>query len=95
MGADLLFRIVRIEEDFVDQISYPSEKRLARILLLPAHPGKQSISKSAVLKVSLQTLAEMGGRRPIRYRPTFWLLRFYRSRKSGERTGPPHNLLKV
>ena len=55
----LLSRIVRIEEDFVDQICHPSEKRLARILLLLARFGSQSESKSAVLKVSQQTLAEM------------------------------------
>lgn len=60
MGADLLFRIVRIEEDFVDQISYPSEKWFAPILLL-ARFGRQSKAKSAVLKVSLHALAEMGG----------------------------------
>jgi CRP-like cAMP-binding protein len=57
----LLSRIVRIEEDFIDQTFHPSEKRLARILLLLARLGRESQSKSAVLKVSQQTLAEMVG----------------------------------
>jgi CRP/FNR family cyclic AMP-dependent transcriptional regulator len=56
----LLSRIVRIEEDFVDQILHSSEKRLARILLLLARSGAQSESKSG-MKVSQQTLAEMVG----------------------------------
>jgi len=57
----LLSRIVRIEENFVDQILHSSEKRLARILLQLARSGRQSESKSVVLKVSQQTLAEMVG----------------------------------
>jgi len=57
----LLSRIVRIEEDFIDQTFHPSEKRLARILLLLARLGRESQSRSAVLKVSQQTLAEMVG----------------------------------
>jgi CRP/FNR family transcriptional regulator, cyclic AMP receptor protein len=56
----LLSRIVRIEEDFVDQILHSSEKRLARILLLLARSGRQSKSKAG-MKVSQQTLAEMVG----------------------------------
>jgi CRP-like cAMP-binding protein len=57
----LLSRIVRIEEDLIDRAFHPSEKRLARILLLLARLGRESQSKSAVLKVSQQTLAEMVG----------------------------------
>jgi CRP-like cAMP-binding protein len=57
----LLSRILRIEEDLVDQIFHPSEKRLARILLLLARFGRKCESKSEVLKVSQQTLAEMVG----------------------------------
>jgi CRP/FNR family cyclic AMP-dependent transcriptional regulator len=56
----LLSRIVRIEENFVDQILHSSEKRLARVLLLLAGSGGQSESKSG-MKVSQQTLAEMVG----------------------------------
>ncbi len=39
--AYLLSRNVRIEEDLVDQLFNSSEKRLARILLLLAHFGKE------------------------------------------------------
>lgn len=57
----LLSRIVRIEEDFVDQIFHSSEKRLAQTLLLLARFGRQAESKSVVLKVNQQTLAEIVG----------------------------------
>jgi CRP-like cAMP-binding protein len=57
----LLSRIVLVEESFVDQILHSSEKRLARILLLLARSERQSDSKSVVLKVTQQTLAEMVG----------------------------------
>ena len=70
----LLSRILRIEEDFVDQIFHPSEKRLARILLLLARFGKKYESKSEVLKVSQQTLAEMVG--TTRSRISFFMNRF-------------------
>ena len=70
----LLSRILRVEEDFVDQIVHPSEKRLARILLLLARFGRNSESKSEVLKVSQQTLAEMVG--TTRSRISFFMNRF-------------------
>jgi CRP/FNR family cyclic AMP-dependent transcriptional regulator len=70
----LLSRILRIEEDFVDQIFHPSEKRLARILLLLARFGKKCESQSEVLKVSQQTLAEMVG--TTRSRISFFMNRF-------------------
>jgi CRP/FNR family transcriptional regulator, cyclic AMP receptor protein len=57
----LLSRIVLVEESFVDQILHSSEKRLARILLLLARSERQSDSKSVVLKMTQQTLAEMVG----------------------------------
>ena len=57
----LVSRIGRIEEDFVDQFFNSSEKRLARILVLLARFDKQSESKSAVLKLSQETLAEIVG----------------------------------
>src|SRR5208283_1858428 len=59
--AHLLSRVVRIEEDFLDQLFNSSEKRLARTLLLLAGLGTQSKSDPAVLKVSQGTLAEMVG----------------------------------
>jgi len=70
----LLSRILRVEEDFVDLIFHPSEKRLARILLLLARFGRNSESKSEVLKVSQQTLAEMVG--TTRSRISFFMNRF-------------------
>jgi CRP/FNR family transcriptional regulator, cyclic AMP receptor protein len=57
----LLFRMERIEEEFVDQIFSSSEKRLARILLLLAGFGLQAKPKLARVKVSQETLAEMVG----------------------------------
>src|SRR6201993_5647386 len=57
----LLFRMERIEDEFVDQIFSSSEKRLARILLLLAGFGLQAKPKLARVKVSQETLAEMVG----------------------------------
>jgi CRP/FNR family cyclic AMP-dependent transcriptional regulator len=58
--AYLLSRIIRIEEDLVDQFFNFSEKRLARVLLLFGQISKQSKPESP-LKVSQGTLAEMVG----------------------------------
>ena len=69
----LLSRIVGIEENFVDQIRHSSEKRLARILLLLARSGRQSDSKSVVLKLTQQTLAETVG--TTRSRVSFFMKR--------------------
>jgi len=56
----LLSRVVRIEEDLIDQFFNFSERRLARVLLLFGEITKESKSDS-VLKVSQSTLAEMVG----------------------------------
>jgi CRP-like cAMP-binding protein len=56
----LLSRVVRIEEDLVDQFFNFSERRLARVLLLFGQISKQSKSENP-LKVSQSTLAEMVG----------------------------------
>lgn len=56
----LLSRIIRIEEDLVDQFFNFSERRLARVLLLFDQITKESKADSA-LKVSQSTLAEMVG----------------------------------
>ena len=45
--AYLLARNIRYEEDLVDQLFNSSEKRLARILLLLAHFGKEGIPETA------------------------------------------------
>src|SRR6202795_3511081 len=56
----LLSRIIRIEEDLVDQFFNFSEKRLARVLLLLGHINEESKPECA-LSVSQTTLAEMVG----------------------------------
>jgi CRP/FNR family transcriptional regulator, cyclic AMP receptor protein len=57
----LLLRNIRIEEDLVDQLFNSSEKRLARILLLLAHFGKESKPQPLVTQLSQETLAGMIG----------------------------------
>ena len=59
--AYLLSRNVRIEEDLVDQLFNSAEKRLARILLLLAHFGKESRPETVIAAVSQETLAAMVG----------------------------------
>jgi len=72
--AYLLSRNVRIEEDLVDQLFNSSEKRLARILLLLAHFGKESRPESVIPKVSQDTLAAMVG--TTRSRVSYFMNRF-------------------
>jgi CRP-like cAMP-binding protein len=72
--AHLLSRNVRIEEDLVDQLFNSSEKRLARILLLLAHFGKDSRPESVIPKVSQETLAAMIG--TTRSRVSYFMNRF-------------------
>ena len=57
----LLSRNIRIEEDLVDQLFNSSEKRLARILLLLSHFGKEGKSEPVIPKISQETLAGMVG----------------------------------
>jgi CRP/FNR family cyclic AMP-dependent transcriptional regulator len=56
----LLSRVVRIEEDLIDQFFNFSERRLARVLLLFGKITEESKADSP-LKVSQSTLAEMVG----------------------------------
>jgi CRP/FNR family transcriptional regulator, cyclic AMP receptor protein len=72
--AYLLSRNVRIEEDLVDQLFNSSEKRLARILLLLAHFGKESKPENVIPKVSQETLAAMVG--TTRSRVSYFMNRF-------------------
>src|SRR6266851_4425697 len=72
--AYLLARNVRYEEDLVDQLFNSSEKRLARVLLLLAHFGKDGKPESVVPKVSQEVLAEMIG--TTRSRVSFFMNRF-------------------
>jgi CRP-like cAMP-binding protein len=72
--AYLLTRNIRYEEDLVDQLFNSSEKRLARILLLLAHFGKEGKPVSVVPKMSQEMLAEMIG--TTRSRVSFFMNRF-------------------
>ena len=62
----LVSRNNHIQEDLVDQLFNSAEKRLARILLLLAHFGKEGRSESVIPKISQETLAEMVGTTPAR-----------------------------
>jgi CRP-like cAMP-binding protein len=57
----LLSRIVRYEADLVDQMFNSSEKRLARMLLLLSHFGKDSQAETVVAGVNQEHLAQMVG----------------------------------
>ncbi len=72
--AHLLSRVVRIEENFLDQLFNSSEKRLARTLLSLTSFGAESKPVPAILKVSQGTLAEMVG--TTRSRVSFFMNRF-------------------
>src|SRR6202171_5806751 len=72
--AYLLTRNIRYEEDLVDQLFNSSEKRLARILLLLAHFGKEGKPETLIPKMSQETLAEMIG--TTRSRVSFFMNRF-------------------
>ena len=72
--AYLLGRNIRYEADLVDQLFSSSEKRLARILLLLAHFGKEGVPEIVVPKISQETLAEMIG--TTRSRVSFFMNKF-------------------
>ncbi len=57
----LLSRNIRFEEDLVDQLFNSSEKRLARILLLLAHFGKESRTETVHPGINQEHLAQMVG----------------------------------
>jgi len=72
--AYLLAHTIRIEEDLVDQLFNSSEKRLARVLLLLAHFGKEGKPETVITKISQETLAEMIG--TTRSRVSFFMNKF-------------------
>ena len=72
--AFLLTRNIRYEEDLVDHLFNSSAKRLARVLVLLAHFGKDGKSEVAIPKISQETLAEMVG--TTRGRINFFMNRF-------------------
>ena len=72
--AFMVTRNIRIQEDLIDQLFNSSEKRLARVLLLLAHFGKEGQAEPLIAKISQETLAEMVG--TTRSRVSFFLNRF-------------------
>lgn len=72
--SHLLSRNVRIQEDLVDQLFNSAEKRLARVLLLLAHFGKEGKPEPVIAQVSQETLAEMIG--TTRSRVSFFMNKF-------------------
>jgi len=72
--AHLLSRMIRAEEDLVDQLSNSSERRLARALLNLANFGKAGRPEPIITKVSQETLAEMIG--TTRSRVSFFMNKF-------------------
>lgn len=72
--SHLLARNIRYEEDLVDQLFNSSEKRLARILLLLAHFGKEGRPELVIPKITQESLAEMVG--TTRSRVSFFMNRF-------------------
>ncbi|HEX7092914.1 MAG TPA: Crp/Fnr family transcriptional regulator, partial [Nitrospiraceae bacterium] len=72
--AYMLSRNVRIQTDLVDHLFNSAEKRLARILLLLAHYGKEGKPEPVIPKISQDTLADMIG--TTRSRVSFFLNKF-------------------
>jgi CRP-like cAMP-binding protein len=70
----LVERSMRTQADLIDQLFNSSEKRLARILLLMADFGEPGEPKTAIPKISQETLAEMVG--TTRSRVSFFMNRF-------------------
>ena len=67
-------RNIRYEADLVDQLFNSSERRLARILLLLAHFGKESKMESVVPGITQEALAQMVG--TTRSRVNFFMNKF-------------------
>jgi len=71
----LLKRNIRYQDDLVDQLFNSSEKRLARILLLMAHFGKDGLASDILIpRLSQETLSEMVG--TTRSRVSFFMNKF-------------------
>ena len=71
--SHMLARNIRVEEDLIDQLFNPSEKRLARALLLLARYGSDD-RPLPLPKLSQETLAEMVG--TTRSRVNFFMNKF-------------------
>src|ERR1700722_11205299 len=72
--SSLVSRISKLEDNLVDQLFNPSEKRLARILLLLARYGKRNGSETVIPTISQETLADMIG--TTRSRVNYFMNRF-------------------
>jgi CRP/FNR family cyclic AMP-dependent transcriptional regulator len=70
----ILNRTIRVEADLIDQLFNSSERRLARLLLLLAHYGKEGRLEPIIADISQETLAEMIG--TTRSRVSFFMNRF-------------------
>ncbi len=70
----VLNRNSRVEQDLIDQLFNSSERRLARLLLLLAHFGKEGSPQPIDVKISQETLAEMIG--TTRSRVSFFMNKF-------------------
>jgi CRP-like cAMP-binding protein len=70
----LLSRNIRYEADLVDQLFNSSEKRLARILLLLAHFGKESRTETVLPRINQEHLAQMVG--TTRSRVSHFMMKF-------------------
>ena len=70
----LITRNSRVEEDLIDQLFNSSERRLARLLLLLAHFGKEGVPQPIDIEISQETLAEMIG--TTRSRVSFFMNKF-------------------
>jgi CRP/FNR family cyclic AMP-dependent transcriptional regulator len=57
----LIHRTSRVEEDLIDQLFKSSERRIARLLLLLAHFGREGVPQPIDIEIGQETLAEMIG----------------------------------
>jgi CRP/FNR family transcriptional regulator, cyclic AMP receptor protein len=89
----LLARNVRSEEDLVDQLFNSSEQRLARLLLLLARFGSQSVPETVLPKISQQTMADMIG--TTRSRVSFFMNRFRKLGFIDYKGGQNSNTLQI
>ncbi len=72
----MISRSIRIEQDLIDQLFSPTEKRLARLLLRLARYGRQHHPETTLPRVTQQMLADMVG--STRSRISFFMNKFRR-----------------
>src|SRR6266849_1537559 len=74
VGVHIRTALLFLRDPLVDQFFSSSEKRLARMLLLLAHFGKEGTPETVVPRISQETLAEMVG--TTRSRVSFFMNKF-------------------